>query len=343
MGTDLENASAVDFGANAATIVSDTPTEITARSPAAPASGDPAGQVDITVTTPCGTSATSSDDDFTYVAPPSVTAVSPAAGSAAGGSQVTITGTGLAGATVVDFGALNPAVILSDTDNQGVDTLVVVSPAATSNTFAWVVVAVTTPYGISPTSANWYEYTPAPTVTGISQLYGAGGRDDGDDQRHEPRRGHGGRFRRMGATSFTINPNGSITAVSPAGAAGTVNVTVATPLGTSATSSGDQFTYAVPPTTMAGSYSATADSTMTVAAASGVLAADSDPQGLPMTAALLSNPADGTVSLANDGSFTYTPATGFLGVDSFTYQAGNGYATSGPATVWIAVGPGTLT
>ncbi len=48
------------------------------------------------------------------------------------------------------------------------------------------------------------------------------------------------------ATSFTVNSSTSITAVSPAGSAGTVNVTVTTPGGTSATNSADQFTYVTP-------------------------------------------------------------------------------------------------
>jgi hypothetical protein len=45
------------------------------------------------------------------------------------------------------------------------------------------------------------------------------------------------------ASSFTVNNDGSITAVDPAGT-GTVDVTVVGPFGTSATSAADQFTYA---------------------------------------------------------------------------------------------------
>jgi hypothetical protein len=39
-----------------------------------------------------------------------------------------------------------------------------------------------------------------------------------------------------------------------------------------------------------------------------------------------------------DGSFTYTPDTGFSGKDSFTYQASDGSALSNVATVTIDVG-----
>ena len=52
------------------------------------------GTVDVTVTTPSGTSATSSADQFTYLAAPTVTGISPTAGPLGGGTVVTITGTG---------------------------------------------------------------------------------------------------------------------------------------------------------------------------------------------------------------------------------------------------------
>jgi hypothetical protein len=50
------------------------------------------------------------------------------------------------------------------------------------------------------------------------------------------------KFGSTAATSFTVNSATSITATSPAGT-GTVDVTVTTSFGTSATSSADQFTY----------------------------------------------------------------------------------------------------
>jgi large repetitive protein len=46
------------------------------------------------------------------------------------------------------------------------------------------------------------------------------------------------------AAGFVVNSDSSITAVSPAGSAGTVDVTVLTIGGTSAASASDQFTYA---------------------------------------------------------------------------------------------------
>jgi IPT/TIG domain len=51
-------------------------------------------------------------------------------------------------------------------------------------------------------------------------------------------------FGTTSATTFTVNSDTQVTATSPAHAAGTVDVTVTTPLGTSAISASDQFTYA---------------------------------------------------------------------------------------------------
>ena len=68
----------------------------------------------MTVTTAGGTTATSAADKFTYTVPPvpTVTGVSPASGPSTGGTTVTVTGTGLTGASAVNFGAGNPAHLL---------------------------------------------------------------------------------------------------------------------------------------------------------------------------------------------------------------------------------------
>ena len=55
------------------------------------------------------------------------------------------------------------------------------------------------------------------------------------------------------------------------------------------------------------------------------------------TAVLVSGPANGTLALNADGSFTYTPTANFNGADSFTYKANDGSADSGAATVAITV------
>jgi VCBS repeat-containing protein len=72
--------------------------------------------------------------------------------------------------------------------------------------------------------------------------------------------------------------------------------------------------------------------------APGVLADDSDPDGDPLTASLVSGPRNGSLQLNANGSFSYRPRLLFIGVDSFTYRArdDNG-AFSAPATVTLTV------
>ena len=92
-------SSSVHFGSAKATGVTvENTTLIKATSPAG------TGTVDVTVTTPGGTSATSPADEFTYVPAPTVTSVSPAGGPAGGGTTVTITGTNFGIAPTVKFG-----------------------------------------------------------------------------------------------------------------------------------------------------------------------------------------------------------------------------------------------
>ncbi len=56
-----------------------------------------------------------------------------------------------------------------------------------------------------------------------------------------------------------------------------------------------------------------------------------------LTAIKVSDPANGTLVLNADGSFTYTPDADFNGTDTFTYKANDGYDDSNVATVTITV------
>jgi hypothetical protein len=63
-----------------------------------------------------------------------------------------------------------------------------------------------------------------------------------------------------------------------------------------------------------------------------------DPDGDPLSYAVTAGPANGTLSaIAPDGSFTYTPAAGFTGTDSFTFAASDGQATSATETYTVTV------
>jgi hypothetical protein len=65
-------------------------------------------------------------------------------------------------------------------------------------------------------------------------------------------------------------------------------------------------------------YTAVGDHALSVPAATGVLENDS---GVGLTAAKRTNPAHGTVTVNSNGSFTYRPDAGYVGPDSFKYDA----------------------
>jgi len=72
-------------------------------------------------------------------------------------------------------------------------------------------------------------------------------------------------------------------------------------------------------------------------AAPGVLVNDYDLTGASLVATQATAPSHGTVALALDGGFVYTPDEGFTGTDTFTYEAWNGTSYSGIATVTVKV------
>jgi hypothetical protein len=147
-------ASAVKFGAaNASSFTVDSSTQITATAPAASAS-----TVDVTVVAPGGTSATSSADQYTYVAAPTVTGVNPNQGPTTAGIVVSITGTnftGFVGTPSVVFGT-NAATTVTVIDATHINAT---APAGTGT----VDVRVTTPGGQSAVvAADHYTYVAAP-------------------------------------------------------------------------------------------------------------------------------------------------------------------------------------
>ncbi len=91
------------------------------------------------------------------------------------------------------------------------------------------------------------------------------------------------------------------------------------------------------PVAVGDSYETPYGTALTVAAP-GVLTNDTDVDGDSLRAMLASSPANGTVVLNDNGSFTYTPNATYSGADSFTYTAWDGTASSASATVAITVG-----
>lgn len=80
----------------------------------------------------------------------------------------------------------------------------------------------------------------------------------------------------------------------------------------------------------------TAGETLTVSATQGVLANDSDPADEDLTAEVVTSAARGMLTFNSDGSFEYTPESGFTGSDSFVYRVSNG-ALDNTATVTLTV------
>ena len=93
-----------------------------------------------------------------------------------------------------------------------------------------------------------------------------------------------------------------------------------------------------PPVAQDDNYTVNEDQTLDVSAP-GVLSNDTDQEELPLSAILVSDPANGVLTLNSDGSFTYVPDANYNGTDSFTYKANDGYNDSNVATVNITITP----
>ncbi|MFG6443219.1 Ig-like domain-containing protein [Roseateles sp. LKC17W] len=137
-----------------------------------------------------------------------------------------------------------------------------------------------------------------------------------------------------GVISGTLAANASA-----GGATGVYSVTV-----TASDGSGGQGSQAFTFTATNPGPSANADSlslSMGSSAGGNVLANDSDDDTL--TAALTSPPAHGSATLSADGSYTYTPNTGFSGTDTFSYVVTDAQGASATATVTLTVSPASNT
>lgn len=119
-----------------------------------------AGLADVLVTTAGGTSANTTNDNYTYVGSPLVTSLNPKTGFTTGGNNVIINGSGFRpGETTVTFDG-TPANVVTSTSTSSIT---VTAPAHSAGV---VRVAVSTIGGTSPdTSNDNYTYTTPPTIT----------------------------------------------------------------------------------------------------------------------------------------------------------------------------------
>ncbi|MQS15586.1 cell surface protein [Streptomyces kaniharaensis] len=153
-GVNLAGATAVHFGSKLATITANTPTSVTVTSPSG------AGVVGVDVTTVGGTS---NPLNFFYIGAPFAASLSVTSGPTGGGNTVTISGTGLATASSVSFGAnsATPTVIS--------DSLISVTvPAGTAA--GSVAVSLTTAGGVADGLS--YTYIDAPTISSVTPSSG---------------------------------------------------------------------------------------------------------------------------------------------------------------------------
>lgn len=226
-GTNLSGATAVNFGSKPATITANTATSVTVVSPSG------SGTVNVTVTTPGGTS---NPLPFFYIGAPFKSSLSPVSGVTAGGDIVTINGTGLSTATAVNFGAV-AAVPTVVSDSQ---LTVTVPPGAAAG-----------PVGVSVTTAGGtnnglsYTYVDGPT---IGVLVPAAGPASGGTAVTIP----GTNFSTTQSVTFggvpapfSVINDTTISAVTPPGAVGAVDVAVTTSGGNAISTDG--FTYAAGP------------------------------------------------------------------------------------------------
>ena len=231
-GSDFTGATSVLFGSTAVrpTVLSSTQLRVTTPAHAA-------GLVHVQVRTPSGTSVASAASAYSYDAVPAITGISPASGPTAGGSTVTLTGTGLTRATAVQFGPTTTSNVV----RVSATTLRVTSPARAVGT---VDVRVTTPGGTSAvTTRARYTYQAPPAVTSLSTT--AGPLRGGTAVTVTGLRLDGATRVSFGGTdaAFTVVSATTIRATTPAHAAGLVSVTVTTPFGTSAASPSATFAF----------------------------------------------------------------------------------------------------
>jgi hypothetical protein len=218
-GTGFATGANVAIGGTAATnLVVVGSTSITARTAA-----HAAGTVDVVVTNPDAQFGTLSGGYvYTPNPAPAITGISPATGPAAGGTSVTITGTGFATGASVSIGgtAATNVVVVGSTS---------ITAKTAAHTVGAVDVVVTNPDAQFGTLTGGYTYspTPPPTVTSISPVSGpSGGGTPVTITGTGFLAGATVSFGGTAATSINVVSSTSITATTPAHASGAVNVVV---------------------------------------------------------------------------------------------------------------------
>ncbi|MBT6586689.1 MAG: tandem-95 repeat protein, partial [Gammaproteobacteria bacterium] len=145
---------------------------------------------------------------------------------------------------------------------------------------------------------------------------------------------------------LTLSPGGTLFGTPSPGQEGVYSVTIVADDGTSTVSDTFSLTVsAVPnqaPVANADSYSTSADTTLIVYPGyDDLLINDTDADGDTLTVDTLPliDVSHGTLALNADGTFTYTPDSGFTGSDSFQYRISDGQGGTSTAVASISVNP----
>ena len=198
-------------GAACGSVVVVSATSVTCSTPAGSA-----GARDVVVTNPAPSSGAGTGSGlFTFYAPPAVSAVSPVSGAVAGGSPITVTGTGfLVGATVTVGGAACSVVVVVSPTSVTCST-----PAGTTGAGRDVVVTNPAPSSLAGTGSALFTFYDPPVVSAVSPVSGSA----------------------AGATPVTVTGTGFVTgatvtvggaACSSVVAVSSTSVTCTTPAGT---------------------------------------------------------------------------------------------------------------
>lgn len=218
-GTDFTNVVSVTIGGNVVTDLAVTPTTIVFDTPA-----HVEGPVDVVINALQGDS---SPVTFTYLAvPATATSLDPDSGSEAGGTPVTITGSGFIGATGVSFDGTpgtdflvvddTTVTVVTPAGEVGPAEVIVTDPAGNSAALAFEYLAVAAEAtSLTPTEGPVVGGTPV-TITG-SGFLGATGVTFDDAT----------------GSDFVVVDDSTITVTSPAGDLGDAEVVVLDPIGDS--------------------------------------------------------------------------------------------------------------
>ncbi len=232
-GTGFVAGASVTIGSAATSVVVVSASEITAKTAATAPGGDAVIVADANGTSTGGPT-------YTYLSGPTISSIEPSAGPPAGGTMVTIRGSGFHGGGpaaeevhAVEFGSVKASFKVVEGVIQAI------SPPGTGT----VGVTVETGSGRSaPAAAGEFTYEGVPSVTGVEPNSGPAGGGTQVTITGTNLIGAGVKFGAAAAAGVTVNSPTSITATSPPGS-GTVYVIVSTGAGTSAAGPADAFTY----------------------------------------------------------------------------------------------------